>query len=125
VRKEMMKMNKKYSIVAIALIAVLCVGVAYAAFTVTSNTAHVDMRYNVSLTAIPRGSYPSVIDLVAIVTSVGGYGKSVPVDFYYSFNSGAWTLITTVTADGSGNAATAYTVTSAGIYDFEAIANIP
>jgi hypothetical protein len=41
----MMKMNKKYSIVAIALIALMCAGTAYALITIWSEPVHVNLNY--------------------------------------------------------------------------------
>jgi hypothetical protein len=120
----MMKMNRKYSIVAVALIAIMCVGIVYAAFTVTSNTVYVDMKYTVSLTTFSISN--SAITLNAAVKNNGvAIGSGINVGFYYSLDGGAWTGFDTKPTDAGGVAQSVFTVTAIGGYAFEARADIP
>lgn len=121
----MLKMPRK-SLLVVGLLLFIAGGslVAYGAFTVTSNTVHVNMQYTVTLSTFSVSNSAVTLN-AAVLDNAIPVGAGINVDFYYSFNGGAWTLFTTQPTDAGGVAQAIYTVTIIGAYDFEAIANIP
>lgn len=117
VKGEMMKISKKYGIVALVLIGVLCAGIAYAAFTVYSTPVGVTVNYTIT---VSTSGYPT---LQATVTNGGSPVNGATVYFYYyqttiggaapSTPSGTpppagWTYWDVKTTDGSGHASTTF-----------------
>jgi len=102
----MMKMNRKYGIVALVLIGVLCAGIVYAAFTVTSNIAGVTVNYVIALNT---AGYPS---LSATLTNNGAGVYGATVYFWYTYvgigqpaplsTDPGWVQFDSKTTDGSG-----------------------
>lgn len=116
----MMKLNRKYSLVAIALIAVMCTGIAYAAFTIESNEVHVTINYILSLSYTYTGS---VVHLTAHLESQGSPVSGATVTFYVY--GASWSSIGTAGTDASGNALLDYAVTANGDYYFKAAYAVP
>lgn len=92
-------------------------------FWVTSNTAHVDMQYTVTLSAAVSDS---VVSLTAAVRNDGRpAGGGINVGFYYSVNSSDWIHFATQPTNRGGVTHARYIVTANGAYDFKATADIP
>jgi hypothetical protein len=118
----MMKMNKKYSIVAVALIALMCAGTAYALISIQSNIVSVNLSYKIHLDAayvIGTG-----MNLNAYVTDSDDKGVfGLTVKFYASANGGAWTWIGDgiYKTNGDGYDTFCWTgIETATTYDFKA-----
>ena len=116
----MMKLNKKYGIVALALVAVLCAGIVYAAFTIESNEVHVTIGYTLSLTYTYSGS---TVHLTGHLESQGSPVNGATVTFYVY--GASWSSIGTAGTDASGNALLDYAVTANGDYYFKAAYAVP
>ena len=124
----MMKMNRKYGIVALALVAILCAGTAYAAIKIWSAPVNVNLSYTVTMNmtytkyrsvgdpeAPPTGMVLCATVLDASSTPV----KGITVDFYASTDGGL-TYVYVASGDalsnGSGMASTVWT--GAGAYNY-------
>ena len=93
----MMKMNRKYGIVALALVAILCAGTVYAAIKIWSAPVNVNLSYTVTMN-MTYTKYRSVGDvdyppsgMVLCATVHDAYGSPVSgitVDFYASADGG-------------------------------------
>jgi len=116
----MMKLNRKYSLVAIALIAVMCTGIAYAAFRIESNEVHVTINYTLSLSYTYTGS---VVHLTAHLESQGSPVSGVTVEFYVY--GASWSSIGTASTNGNGDAFLDSAVTANGDYYFKAAYDVP
>jgi len=122
----MMKMNKKYSIVAVALIALMCAGTAYALITIQSNIVSLNLSYHITL----EGAYVigTGMNLNAYVHDGADYGVvGATVNFYASANGAAYIWIgSCVTAGGSGLGTGGFAsicwtgIETATTYDFKA-----
>jgi hypothetical protein len=117
----MMKMNMKYGVVALALAAILCVGIAYACFTIESNQVKVTINYTLSLTYTYSGS---VVHLSAHLEAQGNPVGGATITFYL-YNGTAWNSIGTQDTGSGGNALFDYATTGNGIYYFKATYYVP
>lgn len=120
----MMKMNRKYGIVA-ALVALMCVGVAYAAFTVYSNVVGVNLSYTVTITSISYSG--STISITAQVLDHASGVSGASVTFWESPDGvGSWTNIGTASpTDGNGVVIGTYNAPGNGDYYFQAQYVVP
>lgn len=123
----MMKLNKKYSIVAVALIALMCAGTAYALITIWSDPVGVNLTYTVTITdahyIVGSGMYLQA----QVLTHSGGSGVSgVTVSFYESADNVYyyWIGNGTATTNGDGNAWFTWTGAGANYYYFKAYCEI-
>ena len=120
VRNEMMKMNKK-SVVAIILAMLVCVGVAYAAYSVYSPVAGITVDNQVAITSLTNSG--STITIIATVTPAA---SGITVHFWRCDSGGTpLEYLGSAPTDGSGNAPMTYTATANGDYYFKARADIP
>lgn len=92
----MMKINKKYGIVAVALIALMCAGTAYALITIWSPPVNVNLQYTVTMDMTytkyrpvgdPDGAGMALCAQVLDASSNPVSG--ITVDFYASTDGGA------------------------------------
>ena len=123
----MLKMTKKYSIVAVALIALLCAGTAYALITIWSPVVHVDLRYSVVIDMTYTKYVPGIgMELYALVRDAGGSPvNGIVVAFYTCDVSGNSPVLigygdASGTTAGSGYSYFLWTGASAVDYYFEA-----
>jgi len=97
----MMK-NKKYGLVAVALIALMCAGTAYALITIWSEPIHFNLSYNIRI----EGAYTigEGMHLNAYVKDFEGHGvaNGVTVNFYASANGADYIWIGSDLTEGLG-----------------------
>jgi len=115
----MMKLNKKYSIVAVALIALMCAGTAYALITIWSPPVNVDLRYTVTMnmtyTVYTPGTGMALCATVLDASSTAVSG--ITVDFYASNDNGAtYGYVGSGVSNPSGDAS--FLWTGAGAYNY-------
>lgn len=98
--------------------------ITYGTIFITSNQIHVDVQYEVNLSHTVTDSD---IALNATVTNNGSPVEAgYTVDFYVSADGGiGWAHFDSQSTDATGVAATTYTATTNGGYDFKAIATVP
>jgi len=122
----MMKMNKKYSIVAVALIALLCAGTAYALITIWSPPVNVDLRYTVTMnmtyTEYRKGEGMALCATVLDASSAPV--KGITVDFYASADGGAYGYVGSGVSNDFGHASFLWTGAGAYNYLFKAYCEI-
>jgi hypothetical protein len=122
----MMKMNKKYSIVAVALIALLCVGAASALITIWSDPVHFDLRYTVTMSAtFTEYRIGEGMALVArVLNSSSGGVSGITVHFYASADGGAYFEVGSGISNNFGDASFLWTGAGAHDYLFKAYCEI-
>lgn len=124
VRKRMMKMSRKSGIVAIALIALMCVGVAYAAYYVYSDVVGITLSYQVTLTILSHDG--STIHLKATVTDNSVAANGMTVHFWRTDSGGSEIeYLGSDTTDVPGIALKDYAATGNGDYYFRARLDVP
>jgi len=117
----MMK-KMKYSIVAVALIALLCAGTAYALITIWSEPMNVNLQYTVTMTGAPYTEYRKGEGMALCARVLDAYGHIVPgitVDFYASTTGSGGTygyIITSEPSSAEGYCSVLWT--GAGAYDY-------
>lgn len=118
----MMKLNRKSSMIAIAVIAMVCVGVAYAAYSVYSPVAGITVDNQVAITSLTNSG--STITMWATVTPAA---SGITVHFWRCDSGGTpLDYLGSATTDGNGNAGPiTYTAGANGNYYFNARADIP
>jgi protocatechuate 3,4-dioxygenase beta subunit len=116
----MMKMNKKYSIVAIALIALMCAGTAYAMIKIWSPPVNVNLQYTVTMN-MTYTEYRKGEGMALCATVLDGSNapvQGITVDFYASTDGGA-TYGYVGTSDASNTSGDAsFLWTEAGAYNY-------
>jgi hypothetical protein len=119
----MMKLNRKSSMIAIAVIAMMCVGIAYAAYWVHSDPVNVTLDYVVHMgDPVISGSH---ITLSAYVTNGATVLTSGTIRFY-QYDGSAYTIwVGNGDIDGTGWARLELYMTENGNYYFEAFYNVP
>jgi len=122
----MMKMNKKYSIVAVALIALMCAGTAYALINIWSPPVNVNLQYTVTMNMTYTKYRPvggaETAGMVLCATVLDGSNapvSGITVDFYADDGSG-WIYVGSGTSNASGNADFLWTGVGAYNYWFKA-----
>ena len=114
----MMKLNKKYSIVAVALIALMCAGTAYALITIWSDPVNVNLKYtvtmNMTFTEYRKGEGMALC--ARVLDSSGNPVSGITVDFYADDGSGWKYVGSGVSNVVSGDAS--FLWTGAGAYNY-------
>ena len=119
----MMKLNRKSSMIAIAVIAMMCVGIVYAAYWVHSGPVNVTLDYAVHMAdPVVSGSH---ITLSAYVTNGATILTSGTVSFYQYDGSDYTIWVGDGTIGGSGWATLDLYMTANGNYYFEAFYQVP
>jgi hypothetical protein len=130
----MLKMSKKYSIVAVALIALLCAGTAYAAIKIWSDPVNVNLHYTVTMN-MTYTKYRSVGDpdapptgmvlCATVLDGSGYYVKGITVYFYANAQDGSgWQLVGSGVSNDFGDASFLWTEAGAYNYLFKAYCEI-
>ena len=116
----MMKLNKK-SVAAIILATLVCVGVAYAAYSVYSPVAMITVNNQVTITSLTNSG--STITIIATVTPAA---SGINVHFWHC-DSGGTPLndLGSATTNEFGNAVMTYIASANGDYYFIVRADIP
>jgi hypothetical protein len=114
----MMK-KMKYSIVAVALIALMCTGTAYALIKIWSAPVHVNLQYTVTMCPVGTKYLPGTgMELYAYVLDAGNAAVSgITVDFYASTDGGlTYGYVGSGVSGATGFAHNLWT--GAGAYDY-------
>jgi len=118
----MMKLNKKYSIVAVALIALMCAGTAYALITVWSPPVNVNLQYTVTMRMGSGATEYRVGEGMALVARVlDGSNAAVvgiTVDFYASTDGGTTYVYVGTSSASNGSGDASFLWTGAGAYNY-------
>ena len=121
----MMKINKKYSIVAVALIALLCAGTAYALISIWSEPVHFNLKYTVTMTANTKYTPGSGMELYArVIDWNGGPVSDITVHFYANADGGGYFEVGSDVSDVDGKADFLWTGAGAADYWFKAYCEI-
>ena len=96
----MMKLNRKYGIVALVLVAILCVGIGYAAFTVYSNSVGVTLSYVANVYQVTYSG--STITVHVQVTDNGVGINGATVGLWESPDNVNWAWVGNYAATNSG-----------------------
>ncbi|MCJ7560804.1 Ig-like domain-containing protein [Candidatus Bathyarchaeota archaeon] len=116
----MMKMSRKYSIVAVALIALMCAGTAYALITIWSPPVNVNLQYTVTMTGAPYTEYrlgQGMALCARVLDSSGQPVKDITVDFYASADGGSsYSIVGSGVSNNDGHAS--FLWTEAGAYNY-------
>ena len=122
----MMKINKKYSIVAVALIALMCAGTAYALITIWSPPVNVDLRYTVTMnmtyTEYRKGEGMALC--ARVLDASNNPVKGITVHFYASADGGDYSEVGSGLSNDSGDASFLWTGAGAHNYLFKAYCEI-
>jgi len=121
----MMK-KMKYSIVAVALIALMCAGTAYALITIWSPPVNVNLQYTVTMNMTYTGYRPGEgMALCATVLDASNAPvKDITVDFYASADGGAYGYVGSGASNADGHASFLWTGAGAYNYWFKAYCEI-
>lgn len=122
-----MKLNKKYSLVAVALIALLCAGTAYALISIWSPPVNVDLRYTVTMNMTYTKYEPGQgMTLCATVLDASSSPvKGITVYFYADAQDGnGWQSVGSGVSNDYGHASFLWTGAGAYNYWFKAYCEI-
>jgi len=122
----MMKINKKYSIVAIALIALMCAGTAYAMIKIWSPPVNVNLQYTVTMnmtyTEYRKGEGMALC--ARVFDASGSPIAGITVHFYASADGGDYSEVGSGVSNTSGDASFLWTGAGAYNYWFKAYCEI-